>query len=66
MTHLPVFQGDTDSDDNELDVGSSDRPISRRKKLSREERKLQAYVKQIEKMEKKEKKVKDPKAPMPR
>ncbi|XP_065066637.1 inactive histone-lysine N-methyltransferase 2E-like isoform X2 [Rhopilema esculentum] len=53
-------QGETDSDENELDVG---RPMSRRKKLSREERKLQAYLKQIEKMEKKEKRVKDPKAP---
>ena len=35
--------------------------MSRRKKLSREERKLQAYLKQIEKMEKKQKKGKDPK-----
>eukprot|EP00794_Sanderia_malayensis_P006222 gene6222-6938_t len=49
-------QGDTDTDDNEVDVGTGERPVSRRKTLSREERKLQAYVKQIEKMEKKEKK----------
>jgi len=52
-------QGETDSDDNEVD---GNRCVSRRKKLSREERKLQAYLKQIEKMEKKQKKgVKDPK-----
>ncbi|XP_031561912.1 inactive histone-lysine N-methyltransferase 2E-like isoform X2 [Actinia tenebrosa] len=52
------FQGDSDSDlDNNHERSEAE---NRRKKLSREERKLEAYVKQIEKMEKKEKKRQQP------
>lgn len=53
-----ITQGDSDSDlDNNHERSEAE---SRRKKLSREERKLEAYVKQIEKMEKKEKKRQQP------
>lgn len=54
LDSIPLFQGDSDSDlDNNHERSEAE---NRRKKLSREERKLEAYVKQIEKMEKKEKK----------
>jgi len=54
-----ILQGDSDSDaDNNHDKTNDSE--SRRKKLSREERKLEAYVKQIERLEKKEKKRQQP------
>ena len=49
----------------ELNAASDE---SKHEKLSREERKLQAYLKQFEKLEKKDtvKKVKEPKTPVPK
>lgn len=53
------MQGDSDSDADNTHEKINDSE-ARRKKLSREERKLEAYVKQIERLEKKEKKRQQP------
>lgn len=54
-----MLQGDSDSDVENNPERPLSQPGSRRKKMTREERKLEAYLKQIEKMEKKEKRNKD-------
>ena len=52
LTRFFTLQGDSDSDAENNPDRSLPQSGSRRKKMTREERKLEAYLKQIEKMEK--------------